>query len=404
MSKRPLEGLKVLDFTHVVAGPFATRVLGDLGADVIKINCEARALTSNAPEHPFYIMWNRNKRALSLNMSTEEGRRLGKRLALQADVVIDNFSVGVLDRWGVGYQDTQPDNPGVIYVQMSGMGDSGPWSDFVTYAPTIHAISGLTSLTGVPGREDVGIGYSYNDHQAGLHGAFAVLAALERRRRTGRGQRIDISQFEVGVNFSGPSLMDLFVNGRGAKATGNKLPYDEAAPHNVYRCASRQGEGLVHERWIAIACMQEAHWQALKRVMGNPAWAEDPAFSSMTDRCAHADALDAHLSTWTADRDDYELMAGLQAAGVPAGVVQNGADLVEQDPELGRRDFCHKIEDVHPNIGQTWCDRLPLHFEKTPCDEYQRVRVLGEDNEAVLRDWLSLSDDEISAIDQETLR
>lgn len=403
MSKRPLDGLKILDFTHVVAGPFATRILGDLGADVIKINCAARALTSNAPEHPFYIMWNRNKRALSLNMATDQGRRLGKALALQADVVIDNFSVGVLDRWGVGYEDTRTDNPGVIYVQMSGMGDSGPWSKFVTYAPTIHAISGLTSLTGVPGREDVGIGYSYNDHQAGLHGAFAVLAALERRRRSGRGQRIDISQFEVGVNFSGPSLMDLFVNGRAAKATGNKLPYDQAAPHNVYRCASKRGEGLVNERWIAIACMQESHWQALKQQMDNPAWADAEDFSSMAKRYANSEALDAQINAWTVDQDEYELMARLQAAGVPAGVVQNGIDLVEHDPELTYRDFCHRIEDTHPDIGQTWCDRLPLHFDRTPCDEYQRVRALGEDNEDVLRDWLGMSEEEISALDQETL-
>lgn len=403
MSKRPLDGLKVLDFTHVVAGPFATRILGDLGADVVKINCEARALTSNAPEHPFYIMWNRNKRALSLNMATDEGRRLGKALALQADVVIDNFSVGVLDRWGVGYEDTRTENPGVIYVQMSGMGDSGPWSKFVTYAPTIHAISGLTSLTGVPGREDVGIGYSYNDHQAGLHGAFAVLAALERRRGSGRGQRIDISQFEVGVNFSGPSLMDLFVNGRAAKATGNKLPYDHAAPHNVYRCASEGGGGLVDERWIAIACMQESQWQALKQQMGNPAWADAEDFSSMAKRYANSEALDAQINAWTADQDEYELMASLQAAGVPAGVVQNGVDLVERDPELAYRDFCHQIEDVHPDIGQTWCDRLPLHFDRTPCDQYQRVRVLGEDNEDVLRDWLGMSEEEVSILDKQTL-
>ena len=141
MSKRPLEGIKVLDFTHVVAGPFATRVLGDLGADVVKINSESRALTSNMPEHPFYIMWNRNKRALALDMANDEARGLCRTLAEQADVVIDNFSVGVLDRWGVGYADVTQSNPGVIYVQMSGMGDTGPWANFVTYAPTIHARS-----------------------------------------------------------------------------------------------------------------------------------------------------------------------------------------------------------------------------------------------------------------------
>ena len=158
---RPLEGLKVLDFTHVLAGPFATRVLGDMGADVIKVNSESRAITSNSPDHPYYVMWNRNKRALALDMANPEARPICRALVEQADIVIDNFSVGVLDRWGVGYDSVKDVNPGVIYIQMSGMGDRGPWSKFVTYAPTIHALSGLTSLTGVPGREDIGIGYSY---------------------------------------------------------------------------------------------------------------------------------------------------------------------------------------------------------------------------------------------------
>ena len=167
-SELPLAGIKVLDFSHVLAGPYATRVLGDMGADVVKVNSLLRATTTNAPESPYYIMWNRNKRALSLNMAREEAQALCRELVQQADIVIDNFSVGVLDRWGVGYDEVSQSNPGVIYIQMSGMGDNGPWSKFVTYAPTIHALSGLTSLTSVPGRGDIGIGYSYNDHQSGL--------------------------------------------------------------------------------------------------------------------------------------------------------------------------------------------------------------------------------------------
>ena len=341
-SARPLDGLKVLDFTHVVAGPFGTRVLGDMGADVIKVNSESRALTSNVPEHPFYIMWNRNKRALSLNMQDPEAQALCKKLALEADVVIDNFSVGVLDRWGVGYETVREDNPGVIYVQMSGMGDTGPWSKFVSYAPTIHAVTGLTSLTGVPGREDVGIGFSYNDHQAGLHGAVAILAALESRRHSGRGQRIDISQFEVGVNFAGPSLFDLFVNGRAAKATGNKLPYDECAPHGVYQCAPKEPVSISDERWVAIACMTDEHWLALKDVMGNPEWAESEKFRTSSGRYEASAELDAYISAWTADQNDYELMAECQAAGVPCGVVQNGIDLAERDPQFALTDFMRR--------------------------------------------------------------
>ncbi|NKB98482.1 MAG: hypothetical protein GKR90_08320 [Pseudomonadales bacterium] len=403
MSNRPLDGLKVLDFTHVVAGPFATRVLGDLGADVVKINSESRALTSNAPEHPFYIMWNRNKRALALDMANDEARKICRRLAETADVVIDNFSVGVLDRWHVGYDAVRESNPGVIYVQMSGMGDSGPWSKFVTYAPTIHAVSGLTSLTGVPGREDIGIGFSYNDHQAGLHGAVAILAALESRRRSGRGQRIDISQFEVGVNFAGPSLMDLFSNGRAATAVGNKLPYDKVAPHGVYQCGTVTALAA-DQRWLAIACSNEEQWSALKELMDNPEWANAAVFGSVESRYEHSETLDVQIAAWTEGQDEYELMARCQAAGIPAGVVQNGIDLAERDPQLERTDFLHKIADAHPEIGQTWADRLPIHFASTPCDQYERVRALGEDNEAILGDWLGLSDSEIAELDQDALK
>ncbi len=395
---RPLEGLRVLDFTHVLAGPFATRVLGDMGADVVKVNSHERALVANSPESPYYTMWNRNKRALALDMKNDAARALCRRLCATADIVIDNFAVGVLDRWGVGYTQVQNTNPGVIYAQMSGMGEGGPWSGFVTYAPTIHALTGLTHLTSVPGREDIGIGYSYNDHQAGLHGAVALLAALEARRRTGRGQRVDLSQFEVGVNFLGPSLLDWFGNGRAARPVGNRLPYDAAAPHGVYPCLPRDDKrrpGLAAECWVAIACLTDAQWRSLCAVMGDPMWAQAPMFATAKGRAAAAETLDQHLSVWTQTQSANDVMARCQAAGIPAGTVQDGIDLAEQDPQLRHAHFLQRIDDVDPVLGQTFADRLPLHFNKTPCDTYRRVRHVGEDNAAVLRDWLGMSEAEV---------
>jgi crotonobetainyl-CoA:carnitine CoA-transferase CaiB-like acyl-CoA transferase len=394
MSRRPLEGLRILDFTHVLAGPFATRVLADMGADVVKINSHERAAVgNNAPESPYYTMWNRNKRALALDMRNAAARAVCRRLCDAADVVIENFAVGVLDRWGIGYDAVCESNPGVIYVQMSGMGEGGPWSGFVTYAPTIHALSGLTHLTSVSGREDIGIGFSYNDHQAGLHGAVAVLAALEARHRTARGQRIDLSQFEVGVNFLGPSLLDWFANGRAARPTGNRLPYDGAAPHGVYPCRP-QGEGTAGERWIAIACMTDAQWGALRTLLGNPEWARQPELDTAAGRAA-ADWLDERIAQWTRPQDAAALMTRCQAAGVPAGVVQDGVDLVERDPQLRQLGFVQPIDEPGAPIGQTYADRLPIDFERTPCDVYHRVRMLGEDNAAVLGDWLGLAEDEV---------
>ena len=397
---RPLAGIRILDFTHVLAGPFATRVLADLGADVVKVNSATRA-GPNAPDSAYYLMWNRNKRALSLNMAEAEGRDIAKRLASTADVVIDNFSVGVLDRWGVGFEAISPVNPKAIYVQMSGMGDGGPWAKFVTYAPTIHALSGLTYLTGVPGREDIGIGFSYNDHCAGLHGAFAILAALEARRQSGRGQRVDISQFEVGVNLAGPTLLDYFANGRAIEPTGNALPYDLAAPHGCYRCAddpslpapANNAQAVANERWIAIACLTDEHWRALRQVMGNPDWAKDEALNTASGRCAR-DGLDAKIGAWTRTQTAETIMQCCQAAGVPAGVVQTGADL-GKDPQLQQAGFLMEL-DEHPAFGSNYGDRLPIRFKDTE-DTYQRARRIGEDNAAILADWLGMAEAEVRA-------
>ena len=402
---KPLKGLKVLDFTHVLAGPFATRILADMGADVIKINSADRAVGTQDPHHPYYLMWNRSKRALALNMSQDSAKQLAGQLANQADIVIDNFSAGVLDRWGIGYKQISATNEGVIYVQMSGMGDGGPWSKFVTYAPTIHALCGLTHTTSVPGREDIGLGFSYNDHQAGLHGTVAVLAALEARNRTGKGQRVDVSQFEVGVNFLGPSLLDFFANDNAARPCGNDLPYDAQAPHGCYRCldetrstgADEASQAKINERWIAIACTDDAQWQSLCALMQNPSWCQQPRFSSATGRQQARDELNNLVGQWTANHEAYALMALCQGAGVPAGVVQDGADLVERDPQLAEVNFLQAMQDVHPTLGPTWFDRLPLHFEKTQCNDYHRVRAIGEDNEQVLKDWLGLDKASVAA-------
>ena len=405
---KPLSGIKVLDFTHVLAGPFATRMLADMGADVIKVNSSERAVTTQDPHHPYYLMWNRNKRALALKMSDDAAKALARRLADQADIVIDNFSVGVLDRWGIGYDEVSKTNPGVTYVQMSGMGDGGPWSKYVTYAPTIHALCGITATTGIPGREDIGIGFSYNDHQAGLHGAVAVLAALQARRTTGRGQRVDISQFEVGINFIGPSLLDLAANGTKARAVGNDLPYDALAPHGVYRCADLPKDtgaddetaAQVSERWIAIACMNDSQWLALKTLMGDPEWAQAEDFADTLSRYNNRSALDAHISAWTRNARADELMQTCQQAGVPAGVVQDGADLVEHDPQLRQRGFLQPLDDVHPTLGPTWIDKLAIQFETTPCDDYRRTRAVGEDSETILQDWLDMGDAELAELMQ----
>ena len=389
---RPLEGIRILDFTHVLAGPFCTRLLADMGADVVKVNSAKRA--ANAPNSPYYAIWNRNKRALALDMSRDDAKEVAVSLAHQADVVIDNFSLGVLDRWGIGFDEISATNDQVIYVQMSGMGSGGPWSNFVTYAPTIHALAGMTYTTGVPDGGPIGLGFSYNDHQAGLHGAVAILTAIEARRETGKGQQIDLSQFEVGAAMIGVSLLDYFVNGREAHPCGNRLPYDMFAPHGCYQCRSK-GADILDERWLAIVCRDENEWQSLCSVMAEPEWCRSEMFRTEKSRCENADLLDEHINAWTNDQDANELMHLLQDAGVPAGIVQTGIDLVESDPQLQAHGFIASMEEPHPILGETFADRLPIYFEKTPCDIYKRSRILGEDNVAVLADWLGMSEDAV---------
>ncbi|MXY87198.1 MAG: CoA transferase [Chloroflexi bacterium] len=390
----PLEGIRILDFTHVLAGPFATRVLADMGADVVKIMSSTRAGLAGGVDHPYHALWNRNKRVFQLDLSRQEARDIARELALQADVVIDNFSVGVLDRWQIGYDDVSPDNPGVIYIGMSGMGVSGPWSKYVTYAPTVHALAGLTYLTGVPGRNDIGIGFSYNDHMAGLHGAVAVLAALEGRRLTGRGQRIDMSQFEVGVNFGGPALLDWFANGVAAEPVGNDPPWESWTPHAIYPCA---GE----DQWCAIAVIDDEQWRSLCRLMEARDWLDDNALSTVDGRAARRSEIDGRISQWTAAQDRYELMHRCQQAGVPAGVVQTGDDLVTRDPQLAEANMHFAYDDPHPDLGPLRADRLTLRFEKTPATVYNRSEVYGESNLSVAADWLGMSADEVARLEAE---
>ena len=397
---RPLEGIRVLDFTHVLAGPFCTRLLADMGADVVKINSISRAAANNAPQSPYYVMWNRNKRALALNMKEPRAQEIARELAKACDVVIDNFSQGVLDRWGVGYEQVSSSNNQVIHIQMSGMGSGGPWSNFVTYAPTIHALAGLTYTTGVEGNKNIGIGFSYNDHQAGLHAASAILTAIEARRQHGHGQRIDFSQFEVGTAMLGPSLLDYTVNGFVAEPCGNQLPYDLWTPHGCYPCLPA-GPDILDERWLALTCRNEDEWRALCDVLGNPEWCQNAALNNAEGRHQNAIQIDYDISEWTESRDARELMEEFQRAGVPAGLVQTGIDMVETDPQLAAHDFFQDCEEEHPLLGNTFIDRLPLYFEKTPCDVYKRSRLLGEDNREVLKDWLGLSEKEVAKGEQD---
>ncbi|HEY8518109.1 MAG TPA: CoA transferase [Candidatus Binatia bacterium] len=382
---KPLAGLRVLDFTWVLAGPKATRVLGDLGADVIKLQTEIRSQGTAHNDHPFFAMWNRSKRAVTLDMKHPRAAEIVLRLAEQADVVVENFAPGVLDRWGVGYEALRGRNERIIYLGMSGCGRDGPWRDFVTYAPTIHALCGLTYLTNPPDRRDVGHGISITDHVSGLAGALAVLAALEARERTGRGQMIDLSQLEVGLYLLGPALLEFASGGREAQPHGNRDGLDDLVPNEVYRC--RDGE------WLAISARDDAEWRRLRDAIGDPALADD-ALCAVEERRRRRGEIDARLAAWAATRDAESAMTELQERGVAAGKVQSARDLVERDPQLAARRCVRELP--HATLGRQSIDRFPADFSGCSLEPYRASPAFGEHTFEVYGELLGMSEEEIA--------
>ncbi len=388
-ASRPLEGVRIMDFTHVLAGPFGTRVLGDLGADVVKVGTAARGGGANTPDHPYYVCWNRNKRSVTINMATEQGRAVARGLAAKSDVIIENFSAGVLKRWGLDRESLAGTTPGISVISMGGMGQDGPWRDFVTYAPTIHALTGLTYLTNPPGEHTLGYGFSLTDHLSGLLGAFAALQALEHRDRTGAGLAIDLSQYELGLGIMAPALLDFLANGTNPEPVGNRHPFGAWAPHGIYRCSG-------DDRWVAIAVRDDREWAALAEVIGGPALAGDPRFATHAARIANADDLDRTVEQWTRSQDRYEAARLCQSLGICAGPVQDAADLTGRDAQLAARAFFGTT--VAEGRGEYLIDRFPALFNGQRPADYAGVHQTGADTFAVLTELLGLPDDEVAEL------
>jgi crotonobetainyl-CoA:carnitine CoA-transferase CaiB-like acyl-CoA transferase len=387
MSKGILSGLRILDFTWLLAGPYATRILADFGAEVIKVQSRRTSGGVESNLTGFFNHWNRNKQSITLDMSYLEAREIVLKLTKISDVVIENFSPRVMSNWELNYEKLKEVRPDLIMVSMSGMGRTGPWKDFVAFGPTIQAFSGLTYLTSFTQDSPIGIGYAYADLIAGLYGAFAVLAALEHRDRTGKGQYIDLSEYEAMSTFMGPTLLDIGVNQKEVLPQGNQPDYVIAAPYGCYRC-------LGEDRWCVIAVFEEDEWQALCEVLGRPAWTREQRFSTLSKRKENAEALDELLGRWTAQHTPEEVVYLLQEAGVQAGVVQNAEDLA-QDPQLIAREFFVHLD--HPVLGKTISDRFPIKFKDNPRADWKAAPLLGENNRYVYRELLGFTEEELSS-------
>jgi len=385
MDKAP-QGLRVIDFTWVLAGPFATRILADWGAEVIKIQSKVTMPEGEQNTSGYFNTWNRNKLGIALNLSKPQGVEIAKRLVDISDIVVENFTPRVMRNWGLDYDILRKVKPDLIMLSMSGMGQTGPMRDCTAFGATIQALSGITHLTAFPGQPPLGLGYSYADHVAGLMGALAVLEALEDRRKTGKGQYIDLSELEAMSTLLGTAILDYSVNGRIASPVGNRPIHRLAAPYGAYRC---KGE----DRWCAIAVFTEEEWVAFCRVLGYPLWTKEERFSTLSDRWQNIDQLDLLVEEWTKERSPEEVMSILQEAGVAAGVVQNATDL-SRDPQLQSRDFFVGIE--HPTLGKISFDGSPIKLSDTPAQFKRAAPLLGQDNDYVYRELLGMSESEIS--------
>ena len=385
-----LHGIRILDFTWVLAGPYATRILADFGAEVIKV----QPLMPEAQgkfDRGYYNTWNRNKLGINLNLNEPQGVALAKKLVGISDAVAENFTPRVMANWGLDYPSLKKIKPDIIMLSMSTMGQTGPWRDYAGFGPTIHAFSGITYLTSFPGKPPLGLGYSYADHIAGLVACLALLGAMEYRQRTGEGQYIDVSQVEVMSSLLGSAILEHTANGKQVEPVGNGST--QAAPHGVYRC---QGD----DRWCAIGVFSDDEWQGFQRALGNPLWAEGRRFATLAGRLENADELDRLVEGWTRGHTAEEVMALLQRHGVAAGVVQNASDLAN-DPQLRARGFLIELD--HPEMGKTISDAIPIRLSDTPARYIRTAPIVGQDNDYVYKQLLGMSEGEVAELREQDI-
>ncbi len=396
MTRKLLEGIRVIDFTRYIAGPLATKVLADHGAEVIKIEGSGQhaadrmggAFRDNVVgvnRGGEFAIWNTSKLSITLNLAHPKGLEIAKKLVSKSDVVVENFAGGTLQRLGLGYEELRKVKPDIIMLSSCMMGQTGPQASSPGFGPHLAALSGFNQITRWPDRKPVYIG-AYTDFVAPLYATIAILAAIEYRRRTGRGQYIDLSQRECGIHFLIPLILDYTANRHIADAMGNSCSF--AAPHGSYCCRG-------NDRWCTIAIFQDSEWKSFCRTIGNPSWTADPRFGTLLSRLENEIELDKLVEDWTVNHTAEEVMSLLQSAGVPAGVVETAEDLLDKDPQLKQRGFFKELD--HPEIGKQRVYGPSFILSKSPGD-VSHAPLLGEHNEYVFKEILGMSDEDISGL------
>jgi crotonobetainyl-CoA:carnitine CoA-transferase CaiB-like acyl-CoA transferase len=418
VSTKALDGVRVLDFTWSVAGPTITAILASLGAEVIKVEWPAHPdmmrttmyavdVEKTLDSGCFFATINPGKLGFSVDVRTEAGFKIIEDLVAKSDIVTESFSSGVMERWGLPFERMVEIKPDIMYLSLAGFGHSGRYRKYDTWGPTAQSFNALAGMSGLPGHAPAGWGFSYMDVMGGYTGAVAALIALFHHKRTGEGQYVDIAQTESGLALSGSAFLNSSVNGReGGRIglpPGNRSDWpggtltqgtrgETGAPYNCYRTS-----GAGRFDYCAITVLTDEHWHALKAAMGNPAWADENRYSTLTHRLANQDDLDAHVGEWAATFDKHALMTLLQDAGVPAGALQSPQELADDDPQLKHRGVFAR--GTHPVLGDRQWETFPFNLSETPNQFTPRWPLLGSDNEYVLKQLLGLSDDDIAELD-----
>ncbi|HEX2965004.1 MAG TPA: CoA transferase [Syntrophorhabdaceae bacterium] len=386
--------LKILAFNWAMVGPLTLKFFADYGATVIRIEtnkrpCVTRTSSPYREGKPgvnrsgYFNHFSANMMSVSLNMGNPKGIALAKELVAQADIVMENFTPDVMDRWGLGYNELKKIKPDIIMVRQNGFGMDGPYRNLAAFGMILAATAGIPNFIGWPDRGPLPVGVgAYTDCISPRLASAAVIAALDYRDRTGKGQLLDLAQYETALYFVLPGVMDYAVNGREPTRMGNASPH--AAPHGVYACKG-------NDRWCAIAVLDDEQWSGMCRVMGRQEYIRDDRFNTFLHRKENEKELDNLIEDWTKGYSAEEVMAMLQKAGVPAGVVQNPAD-VFSDPQLRHRELFWPIE--HNEIGVFNHLGSSFRMSGTPAQPRTPSPLLGEHTEYVLTKILGKSDEE----------
>ena len=393
--KGVFDGIKIVSFAWAVVGPLTMKYFADYGATVIRIESSTypdanRLLAplkdgkSGFNRSGYYNYYNANLYSMTINMSHPKAIGIVKRLISKADVVMENFSTGVMEKWGLDYEGLKKIKPDIIMLRQSGFGSSGPYARLPAFGMTLAGMTGISNFIGWPDSDPLPVGVAaYTDCICPRFATASLIAALDYRNKTGKGQVLDLSQFETGLYFILPSLLDYMANQREPSRCGNASSF--AVPHNVYRC---RGE----DRWCAIAVLNTEQWRSFCEAIGKEDLIRDPQYRTFLARKKNEHALDAVISTWTRNFTAEEVMEKMQSAGVPAGVVKNAADIYD-DPQLRYRNLFWPLQ--HPEIGSFTHLGQAFQLSETPARAERPAPCLGEHTASVCTEIIGMPDDEL---------